>query len=916
MDNNNDLTNEEIIELEIETDDNNNLTIEEVTKLESLIIDERERAIREENSIRNNIDSEISRAIDAETILSENINKLNSDNENIKNIIDEEVVRATETEELIRIDLNQETQRATAAEENLENELNEFKTSTNQSLAELSVSMTELDSNVSDLKKSDILIKEEITSLQNNLANESNNIRTLEEKTNENITSIKTSISNLEEQTHSISNEYVKKSDFENKVDKKEGYSLISDAELLRLSKIENYDDTQIRNDIQHLEETKQEKDNYALKSEIPIIPTKVSEFENDSKFINKNVDDLANYTKSTEIDTMLLNKVDKVLGKSLIADSEIIRLSTVENYDDSEIRNEIVHLEDTKQEKGDYALKSEIPSALSELTNDAGFINKDVDNLTNYPKINDINLTLLSKVDKKEGYSLIADSEIERLANLSNYDDTEIKADILDLSINKASVDNIYTIPQINKLLENKISNEDLQNALSSKVNAEEGKGLSSNDFTAEEKLKLQTIQQGAEKNLVTSVNGMTGDVVIATSTSSSSSSNTSNGSAYPNFCVNSGSVDEYGEPNFIIQEEDTITAKAPFVYTTSNGTTHEVRNDLSLSTLGYSNGRYNLFVNKANDFELLLIDNEIHYSKVPPADIESNDIWVDISVYPKKAYIYTGISYKYCEYVPIGSIDVGITSEDITPELPDYPEYATEFNLKITNMIDCPEYTSLTVRLRVVKDGVVTYTNEIFTPDSKKRTYPAGTTVSIEEIISYQTSEYDKTNSTAGLYFSTLNEKYTYGRGIRQNTILHLYVVSNEPIVYPAENEIKITFLNADDTLDEFSKIQFDISCLFKGLLGTKNIKQWVLKDYPYLFNGEAIKMWLYNSSGKFETVNGYNQDTAYIHVYEDEELTKLQSEPITESITLYVKVTKKINEETTSPTDVYISEEEPSL
>lgn len=243
----------------------------------------------------------------------------------------------------------------------------------------------------------------------------------------------------------------------------------------------------------------------------------------------------------------------------------------------------------------------------------------------------------------------------LQVLANLSNYDDTEIKADILDLSINKASVDNIYTIPQINKLLENKISNEDLQNALSSKVNAEEGKGLSSNDFTAEEKLKLQTIQQGAEKNLVTSVNGMTGDVVIATSTSSSSSSNTSNGSAYPNFCVNSGSVDEYGEPNFIIQEEDTITAKAPFVYTTSNGTTHEVRNDLSLSTLGYSNGRYNLFVNKANDFELLLIDNEIHYSKVPPADIESNDIWVDISVYPKKAYIYTGISYKYCEYVPI---------------------------------------------------------------------------------------------------------------------------------------------------------------------------------------------------------------------------------------------------------------------
>ena len=47
-------------------------------------------------------------------------------------------------------------------------------------------------------------------------------------------------------------------------------------------------------------------------------------------------------------------------------------------------------------------------------------------------------------------------------------------------------------------------------------KVDKVDGKGLSTNDFTDVLKNKLDNIEDGAQKNKVTSVNGMTGDVVI----------------------------------------------------------------------------------------------------------------------------------------------------------------------------------------------------------------------------------------------------------------------------------------------------------------------------------------------------------------------------------------------------------------
>lgn len=60
----------------------------------------------------------------------------------------------------------------------------------------------------------------------------------------------------------------------------------------------------------------------------------------------------------------------------------------------------------------------------------------------------------------------------------------------------------------------------ENLKDALPKKVDKVEGKGLSANDFTDAYRKKLNGISPGAEVNLVKSVNGNTGNVVVSKAT------------------------------------------------------------------------------------------------------------------------------------------------------------------------------------------------------------------------------------------------------------------------------------------------------------------------------------------------------------------------------------------------------------
>ena len=125
---------------------------------------------------------------------------------------------------------------------------------------------------------------------------------------------------------------------------------------------------------------------------------------------------------------------------------------------------------------------------------------NKDVETITK---------NCVQKEDGKElSSNNYTDAEKEKLASLSNYNDTEIKADITGI----------------------KSKNTEQDTNIANKVDKEAGKGLSSNDYTDAEKEKLTNIEENAEVNIIESIkkNGVAlevedkaVDIVVPTKTS-----------------------------------------------------------------------------------------------------------------------------------------------------------------------------------------------------------------------------------------------------------------------------------------------------------------------------------------------------------------------------------------------------------
>ena len=136
------------------------------------------------------------------------------------------------------------------------------------------------------------------------------------------------------------------------------------------------------------------------------------------------------------DITEELENKVDKEENKGLSTNdyttAEKNKLANLENYDDTEVRNLI----NTKQDKGDYALKSEIPTKTSDLINDSDFVEDS------------------SYVHTDNNYTT---NEKTKLASLNNYDDTEIKEDITDLETTKADK---TEIPDVSNFITNTVDN------------------------------------------------------------------------------------------------------------------------------------------------------------------------------------------------------------------------------------------------------------------------------------------------------------------------------------------------------------------------------------------------------------------------------------------------------------------------
>lgn len=155
-------------------------------------------------------------------------------------------------------------------------------------------------------------------------------------------------------------------------------------------------------------------------------VPTKVSQLTNDSGYITKNVNDLTNYTQTTELNTALNLKADKTTtytktevdtALNLKADKNDVNtaldskldadcitddgetLSIITSNNDatytfkqivygmefhSGVSGDTVHLID-KNYVDTKADISDVPTKTSDLTNDSGFIDKNVNTLTSY---------------------------------------------------------------------------------------------------------------------------------------------------------------------------------------------------------------------------------------------------------------------------------------------------------------------------------------------------------------------------------------------------------------------------------------------------------------------------------------------------------------------------------------------------
>ena len=134
---------------------------------------------------------------------------------------------------------------------------------------------------------------------------------------------------------------------------------LTKDTDLATVAKSGSYEDLSNKPEIPSVEGFAKTTD----------IRTKVSELENDSNYVSSIPEE---YVTETELDAKgyltehqdISGKVDKVEGKSLISDTEIARLASVNNYDDTDIRTELANKADT----------TAIPNKVSELTNDRDY--------------------------------------------------------------------------------------------------------------------------------------------------------------------------------------------------------------------------------------------------------------------------------------------------------------------------------------------------------------------------------------------------------------------------------------------------------------------------------------------------------------------------------------------------------------
>ena len=187
------------------------------------------------------------------------------------------------------------------------------------------------------------------------------------------------------------------------------------------------FDDNVQRNVVVDWEETDESKGGRILNK-----PTKLSQFKNDSGFITRAVDDLANYYLKSETYTkdeikQLIGSIPKfsiqvvtALPSSNISPTTVYLLNTGNESDN--LYTEYIYVNGKWEYLGKqtvdlsgYALKTEVPTKLSQLTNDSGYL------VTT--QVNSLISTALSGYSKTSHTHPTYESEIDSLKeSIANY--------------------------------------------------------------------------------------------------------------------------------------------------------------------------------------------------------------------------------------------------------------------------------------------------------------------------------------------------------------------------------------------------------------------------------------------------------------------------------------------------------------
>ena len=273
------------------------------------------------------------------------------------------------------------------------------------------------------------------------------------------------------------------------KVDKEDGKGLISLAEIERLAQVHNYDDSDLAQRVTNLEDI----DHSQYLTEHQDISGKVDKVEGKVLIAQTELDRLADIHNYDDTDVKgrlatleainhneflkaddIANKVDKVNGKSLVDDVEIARLAQVKNYDDTALVGRVAALESIDHDAFLKEVASEFITE-SELAAEGFLKAKDIE----------------GKVDKVQGKSLIADTEIERLKAVDNYDDAEVRG----LIAGKADADHEHEPAKIKfadgQSLQDKVDNGTFKGDKGDQ--GEKGDAFTYADFTPEQLAALK---------------------------------------------------------------------------------------------------------------------------------------------------------------------------------------------------------------------------------------------------------------------------------------------------------------------------------------------------------------------------------------------------------------------------------------